>query len=98
LHHAKSGERFQIEFLGGEPLLYPHIIETLCRFAKLCVAGRDIELDFVITTNGTLINSDVVKIFAQNNFAVTISLDGPAEINDVMRPAKAANKSQYGGC
>jgi uncharacterized protein len=90
---AKPGEHFQIEFLGGEPLLYPQVIESLCRYAHLCAAGQDIQLDFVITTNGTLITDEVAQMFARHQFAVTISLDGPPEINDLVRPSKSTAKS-----
>ncbi len=93
LGRAKINQTFRIEFLGGEPLLYPQIIDSLCRFAKLSTAGSHIELEFVITTNGTLITSTVADILGRYHFGVTISLDGPPALNDQFRPSKSKTTS-----
>lgn len=79
---------FRLQFIGGEPLLYPGVLRELCTYAQLCVAGRDIELQFSTTTNGTRINADIAKLLAQFHFAVTISLDGDENVNNTSRPLK----------
>lgn len=86
---VNDGEVFELEFCGGEPLLYPQIIESLCRYARLMVTGRNIDLEFSINTNGTLITETVADLLAQYKFNVTISLDGDPTVNDVTRPTKA---------
>ncbi len=86
-------ESFEIEFCGGEPLLYPQVIESLCRYARLMVSGRNVDIQFAINTNGTLISPKVADILAANRFHVTISLDGDASINDVTRPTKTGRSS-----
>lgn len=85
LHDVPGGEAFQINFLGGEPLIVPEIIRSIARFARLQVAGREIELIFSIVTNGTLINTASAELLASLRCHVTISLDGPPEINDRQR-------------
>jgi uncharacterized protein len=63
------------------------------RFAKLQVAGRDIKLKFDIVTNGTLVTPKNAELLASMNCHVTVSLDGPPEVNDLSRPTKAGKGS-----
>jgi uncharacterized protein len=90
---AATPEQFEIRFLGGEPLLYPSLIRQIANFAQLLVAGRNIELLFSITTNGTLITPKVAELLAELKTEVTISLDGDSDINDKVRPAKGSISS-----
>ena len=86
LHTVPAGAEFVITFLGGEPLIYPAEIAKIARFARLQVAGRGIELRFDIVTNGTLVTREIALLLASLNVNVTVSLDGPPEINDQQRP------------
>lgn len=68
-----------IVFFGGEPLLNFELIKHLVNYTK----KRDIVYGFV--TNGTLLTDEMIKFFKKNNFYITISLDGPKEVNDANR-------------
>ncbi len=85
LHDVPAGETFSITFFGGEPLLNPEAISQLARFARLQVAGREIRLRFCVITNATLVTPDIAELLASINCHVTVSLDGPPEINDKFR-------------
>ena len=87
------GARFALNFLGGEPLVAPLAIEGLIARARLLTAGRDIELIFKITTNGTLITPAVAAMLERHRFHVQISLDGPPAINDLSRPTAGGRGS-----
>jgi uncharacterized protein len=89
LSHVPNGDRFVITFLGGEPLLYPDLIMTIVRDARLLVAGRDIRLRFDIVTNGTLITASIAEMLASIRANVTISIDGAPEDNDGARVTKS---------
>lgn len=93
LSHLPENEIFEIRFLGGEPLLYPSLIEHIANYARLLVAGRKIHLIFSITTNGTLITPKVAQLLAALKAEVTISLDGDAEVNEKNRPSKSGKNS-----
>lgn len=76
-----------VEFIwhGGEPLLagidfYRDVVEYESNWSK---NGREIFNS--IQTNGTLINESWVSFFSANNFAVGISIDGPAQFHDRVR-------------
>lgn len=93
LERVPAGESFRIQFLGGEPLLYPDGIQEIGNYVKLIAAERGINARFGIVTNGTLINEQVLQIFKELKMSVTVSIDGPATINDKMRPTKNGSGS-----
>ncbi len=93
LHDVPNGGEFKITFLGGEPLIVPDAIRSIHRFAKRQTAGRDIRLRYEIVTNGTLVSPLVAELLASMQAHVTVSIDGPPEINDVNRPTKGGQGS-----
>lgn len=84
---VEADETFTFTFLGGEPLAHPEAIKAIVRYIRLAVAGRKIKVAYEITTNGTLVTDEVAELLADMNAHVTVSLDGPAEINDRVRPS-----------
>lgn len=93
LHDVPNGGDFKFTFLGGEPLLAPDAMRVIHRFAKLQVAGRNIALKFDMVTNGTLVTPKNAELLASMNCNVTVSLDGPPEVNDISRPTKSGKGS-----
>jgi uncharacterized protein len=93
LSFVPDGDRFVITFLGGEPLLYPDIIRTVVRDARLQTAGRDISLRFDIVTNGTLVTPELSEMLAEMQAGVTVSIDGAPEDNDKARLTKSGKGS-----
>ena len=88
LHDVPTGESFTITFFGGEPLIALETIEAIARFAKLQVAGREIDLRFTTITNGTLVTPNAAELLASLKCHVTVSIDGPPQVNDVSRPTR----------
>lgn len=88
LQRLNNGDSFNITFLGGEPLLYPDAIREIYHFVNLTNAGRNIQMNYSVVTNGTLIDEKIAQLLGQISAQITISLDGPAEINDRVRPRK----------
>lgn len=78
--HSREVGKPHISFYGGEPLMRVDTIRAVVRYAKRVFRGRDIT--FGLTTNGTLCNQEIVDVLTKNDFAVTISLDGPREVHD----------------
>jgi radical SAM protein with 4Fe4S-binding SPASM domain len=64
-----------IIFFGGEPLLNLPIIKFTINHFKEKYPQRRIA--YSITTNGTIINNEIIQLFKENNFAILLSLDGP---------------------
>jgi uncharacterized protein len=72
-----------IGFYGGEPLLEFELIKQCVEYAKSQVEGK--RISFNITTNGTLLSSDIVDYLADNEFKLSVSLDGSKDEHDVNR-------------
>lgn len=83
-----AGEGFQLTFLGGEPLLYPEGIELLAEDALRLGAEHGVKVTFSVVTNGTQFSEKNIAILVNFRMSVTVSLDGPAVVNDVRRPTK----------
>ncbi|MBL7544108.1 MAG: radical SAM protein [Bdellovibrionaceae bacterium] len=83
-----EGERFHISFLGGEPLLFPSGVRAICEY----VSGQANEKGFVpsykITTNGTIMNDEIMDLLTTYKPTMVISMDGKPEIIDRFRPQK----------
>ena len=72
-----------ISFYGGEPLLKFDLIQTAVKFVREMHYGQ--KICFTITTNGLLLTPDIVQFFVENDFTITISLDGPKYVHDKYR-------------
>lgn len=77
---------------GGEPLMrsidfYKKALTLQKKYAR----GR--RIDNVIQTNGTMLTDEWCEFFAQNNWLVGISIDGPQEYHDHYRLTTTGNPS-----
>jgi uncharacterized protein len=88
MKRLKPGGQFNITFLGGEPLMYPLAIQAIGLYTQRLAADLKLSSEFQIITNATLISNEVLDIIASLRPTITISLDGPPEINDKQRPQK----------
>jgi uncharacterized protein len=89
LSQAGDGGKANLAFLGGEPLVNRPVIQAVTRRAAALAESRGIALSFSITTNGTLLTQADAAFFEAHSFAVTVSLDGPRELHDRLRPYKS---------
>jgi uncharacterized protein len=91
LQRLPAGVSFNVSFLGGEPLLYAEGLEMIANY--IAQEAPDRRVNYTVITNGTLLNEKNVGILARMKATITVSLDGPPEINDVMRPTKNGTSS-----
>jgi uncharacterized protein len=92
-HDAGRGDRVNVAFLGGEPLINRPVIRAATAYALEASKRTDAQVTFSITTNGTLVDSDDAAFFEEHAFAVTISVDGVGEAHDALRPDRGGNGS-----
>jgi uncharacterized protein len=90
---AEPGARLNLAFLGGEPLANRTVLRAATQRALELASGRGAKITFAITTNGTLLSEDDGRFFEEHGFAVTISIDGPREVHDTLRPFKGGRGS-----
>lgn len=91
--HAEQLTRCAVIFHGGEPLLLGG--EQLVLFARQLrlAVGTDVELEIGLQTNGILLDIDLLHRFKDEHIAVSLSLDGPAEVNDLHRRTRRGRSS-----
>ncbi len=86
LSEAAPGDRVNLAFLGGEPLLNRGVLRAATERAYVLAAERGIDVTFSITTNGTRLTVDDGDFFEAYGFAVTVSVDGIGPVHDRLRP------------
>lgn len=83
---VSAGDRVSLSFLGGEPLINREVLRQATVYAAKRAREHHATLSFAITTNATLLTPDDGTFFEQFGFAVTVSLDGPKEMHNELRP------------
>ena len=92
---ANSGSRRNLEvaFFGGEPLMNFQVVKDLVAYARSIEKEHNKNFRFTLTTNGLLINEDVIDFANREMSNVVLSLDGRKEIHDRYRVDYAGNGS-----
>ena len=90
---AGRGDRVNVAFLGGEPLINRPVIRAATQYALEASRRTEAQVTFSITTNGTLAGEDDGAFFEEHAFAVTVSIDGVGETHDALRPDRGGNGS-----
>ncbi|QCB47665.1 radical SAM protein [Hydrogenophaga sp. PAMC20947] len=82
-----------IGFLGGEPLLNRTLVHSVVAHAARAGGERGFDVRFSITTNGTTLTPSDIDLLQAHRFAVTVSIDGGADVQDAQRPDKRGRGS-----
>jgi uncharacterized protein len=85
LKESGSNRTAHITFFGGETLLNFPVLKKTIAYARTRAAELDKEVDFSLTTNATLLKPEIIEFLAENQVGVTISIDGPKEVQDKFR-------------
>jgi len=90
-----SGKRrnLEVDFFGGEPLMNWDVVKQLVEYARSVEKQYNKNFRFTLTTNGMLIDEDVIEFANKEMSNVVLSLDGRKEINDLKRVDYAGNGS-----
>lgn len=77
--------RYTVVFFGGEPLSNRKLIESMVEYCELRFGALGKAVDFVMTTNATLLTEEIVDYLDAHRFGLSISIDGPRSIHDLNR-------------
>lgn len=80
-----SGHVAHITFFGGETLMNFPVLARTVQYARRRAAEVGKEVDFSLTTNATLLKPDIIDFIAEHRIGVTISIDGPRDVQDKFR-------------
>ena len=92
---ANSGTRrnLEVDFFGGEPLMNWDVVKDLVRYARSIEEERGKHFRFTLTTNGVLLDDEVMDFANREMHNVVLSLDGRKEVHDHLRKNYAGQGS-----
>lgn len=87
---ANSGNRtnLEVDFFGGEPLMNFDVVKRLVEYGREQEKIHNKNFRFTLTTNGVLLNDDIMEFANKEMANVVLSVDGRKEVHDYMRPSK----------
>ncbi len=83
--HSGNRKNLEVDFFGGEPLMDWDIVKRLVEYARSIEQQHNKKFRFTLTTNGLLLNDDIMEFANKEMHNVVLSLDGRKEIHDKLR-------------
>lgn len=93
IENSGSRTNLEVDFFGGEPLMNWDVVKELVKYARSQEGPCHKNFRFTLTTNGMLIDDDVIDFANKEMSNVVLSLDGRKEIHDRLRVDYAGNGS-----
>ncbi len=90
-----SGNRvnLEVDFFGGEPLLNWPVVKKLVEYGRSLEEPHHKKFRFTLTTNGVLLNDEILEFCNREMANIVLSVDGRKEIHDLMRPFRGGQGS-----
>lgn len=93
IENSGTRRNLEVDFFGGEPLMNWDVVKQLVEYARSVEKQHNKNFRFTLTTNGLLIDDDVIDFANREMSNVVLSLDGRKEIHDLKRVDYAGNGS-----
>lgn len=92
---ANSGNRtnLEVDFFGGEPLMNWEVVKQLVAYGRSLEEEHHKKFRFTITTNGVLLNDEILEFVNKEMGNMVLSIDGRKEVHDRMRPHRGGQGS-----
>lgn len=84
----------KIEFQGGDPSTYFEMVKYIIEEAELQNILKKRHLEFVICTNISLLDEDMVSYLKKHKCYISTSLDGPKDLHNTNRPLQNTTKTR----
>ena len=86
-----SGNRrnLEVDFFGGEPLMNFEVVKDIVAIGRSLEEKYNKKFRFTLTTNGVLLNDDVIEFAGREMSNLVLSIDGRKELHDYMRPFRS---------
>ena len=85
IENSGSRRNLEVDFFGGEPLMNWDVVKELVLYARSIEKEKGKNFRFTLTTNGMLIDDDVIEFSNKEMHNVVLSLDGRKDIHDSVR-------------
>lgn len=86
IQNSGSRRNLEVDFFGGEPLMNWQVVKDLVAYGREQEKIHNKNFRFTLTTNGVLLNEEVMEFANREMDNVVLSIDGRKEVNDFMRP------------
>lgn len=88
IQNSGNRKNLEVDFFGGEPLMNFEVVKQLVAYGREQEALHNKKFRFTLTTNGILLNDDIMEFANREMSNVVLSIDGRKEVNDFMRPSR----------
>ncbi|MBR6546279.1 MAG: thioether cross-link-forming SCIFF peptide maturase [Clostridia bacterium] len=85
VENSGSRRNLEVDFFGGEPLMNLDVVKQLVAYAREIEGPAKKNFRFTLTTNGLLIDDDLIEFANREMSNVVLSLDGRREVHDRYR-------------
>ena len=85
MEHSGNRKHLEVDFFGGEPLMNFEVVKQTVAYGREQEKKYGKTIRFTITTNGVLLNDDIMDFFNKEMSNVVLSIDGRPEIHNQMR-------------
>ncbi|MGL6174795.1 MAG: thioether cross-link-forming SCIFF peptide maturase [Cellulosilyticaceae bacterium] len=86
IKNSAHRKNIEVDFFGGEPLMNFDVVKEVVEYGRSKEAECGKNFRFTMTTNGVLLNDEIIDYLNEHMYNVVLSLDGRPEVNDRMRP------------
>ncbi len=86
VENSGSRKNLEVDFFGGEPLMNWQVVKDLVAYGREQEKLHDKKFRFTLTTNGVLLNDEVMEFANREMSNVVLSIDGRQKVHDKMRP------------
>ena len=93
IENSGTRRNLEVDFFGGEPLMNWDVVKQLVTYARSIEKEHNKNFRFTLTTNGLLIDDDVIEFANKEMSNVVLSLDGRRDVHDLFRKDYAGNGS-----
>jgi len=92
--HSGTRRNLEVDFFGGEPLMNWNVVKQIVAYSREQEKTHDKIFRFTLTTNGILMDDEVIEFCNKEMNNVVLSLDGRKEVHDRFRK-NIAGKGSY---
>ena len=85
IENSGTRHNLEVDFFGGEPLMNWDVVKELVSYARVQEKIHNKNFRFTLTTNGVLVDDDVIDFCNKEMSNVVLSLDGRPEVHDRLR-------------
>ncbi len=86
IENSGSRRNLEVDFFGGEPLMNWQVVKDLVAYGREQEKLHDKKFRFTLTTNGVLLNDEVMEFANREMSNMVLSIDGRQRVHDKMRP------------